>query len=127
MSAQAPNYLLGFRVYKTLTLQTRNEAPAARLQAEDPEGTGKLTQSQVKAVLKELSYQTLGLTTLQMVMLLSQVRCGARAAESLEARHWDTAGLSTAAAAGSSSHPLPAEQAGASGTPSRWLPPCRHL
>lgn len=44
------------------------------MQAADPEGAGLLSQHAVKGVLKELSYQTLGLTTLQMVTLISQVR-----------------------------------------------------
>ncbi|EFJ47239.1 radial spoke protein 7 [Volvox carteri f. nagariensis] len=38
----------------------------------DSENTGLLTQRQVKAIFKELSYQALGLTTLQTVSLLSQ-------------------------------------------------------
>ncbi|GFR51432.1 hypothetical protein Agub_g13721 [Astrephomene gubernaculifera] len=38
----------------------------------DPDNTGLLAQRQVKAILKELSFQALGLTTLQTVSLLSQ-------------------------------------------------------
>uniref|UniRef100_A0A7S0RF79 EF-hand domain-containing protein n=1 Tax=Chlamydomonas leiostraca TaxID=1034604 RepID=A0A7S0RF79_9CHLO len=41
-------------------------------QAADPEGSGLLSQHAVKRVLRELSYQSLGLTTLQMVTLISQ-------------------------------------------------------
>ncbi len=36
------------------------------------QGTGHLTQTKMKAVLKELSYETLGLSTLQMVTVMSQ-------------------------------------------------------
>ncbi|KXZ53746.1 hypothetical protein GPECTOR_6g663 [Gonium pectorale] len=38
----------------------------------DPENTGLLSQRQVKSIFKDLSYQALGLTTLQTVSLLSQ-------------------------------------------------------
>ncbi|KAG2496413.1 hypothetical protein HYH03_005639 [Edaphochlamys debaryana] len=38
----------------------------------DPENTGLLSQRQIKAIFKELSYKSLGLTTLQTVSLLSQ-------------------------------------------------------
>ncbi|PNW81221.1 hypothetical protein CHLRE_07g347050v5 [Chlamydomonas reinhardtii] len=38
----------------------------------DPDNTGLLSQRQVKSIFKELSYKALGLTTLQMVSLISQ-------------------------------------------------------
>ncbi|GIL84899.1 hypothetical protein Vretimale_9723 [Volvox reticuliferus] len=41
-------------------------------QEADPDNTGLLTQRQVKAIFKELSYRALGLTTLQTVSLISQ-------------------------------------------------------
>ncbi|KAJ9504782.1 hypothetical protein QJQ45_022602, partial [Haematococcus lacustris] len=41
-------------------------------QAADSQGSGLLSQSSIKAILKELSFQVLGLTTLQMITLLSQ-------------------------------------------------------
>mmetsp|Transcript_17945 Transcript_17945/g.32766 ORF Transcript_17945/g.32766 Transcript_17945/m.32766 type:complete len:475 (+) Transcript_17945:89-1513(+) len=41
-------------------------------QTEDIGGTGLLAQRQVKSVLKKLSYEQLGLTTVQLVSLLSQ-------------------------------------------------------
>lgn len=41
-------------------------------QSEDTEGTGYLSQSRVKKILQDLSYQSLGLSTLQLVTLLSQ-------------------------------------------------------
>ncbi|KAJ9511029.1 hypothetical protein QJQ45_002873 [Haematococcus lacustris] len=40
--------------------------------AADSQGSGLLSQSSIKAILKELSFQVLGLTTLQMITLLSQ-------------------------------------------------------
>ncbi len=42
------------------------------VQAADTDQSGFLTQAQVKSVLKELSYRTLGLSTLQLVTLLSE-------------------------------------------------------
>ena len=38
----------------------------------DESGSGSLPQGKVKQVLKDLSYQSLGLSTLQLVTLLSQ-------------------------------------------------------
>lgn len=42
------------------------------LQAADPQSTGTVTQHQLKSVLKDLSFQALGLSTLQLITLISQ-------------------------------------------------------
>ncbi|GAX81847.1 hypothetical protein CEUSTIGMA_g9275.t1 [Chlamydomonas eustigma] len=41
-------------------------------QAADQEGTGTLSQTKVKKILEDLSYESLGLSTLQLVTLMSQ-------------------------------------------------------
>ncbi len=45
--------------------------PPPRTQAADEQGTGHLPPSKVKSILKELSFKSLGLSTLQLVTLMS--------------------------------------------------------